>query len=588
MLWAKLNTAITRNVGPILDSTGAEYTGAVIGDLTIRKSDGSGAAMASAATLTHVDNGHYTLVTTTGNMDTVGRLEIRCNKATYQMPPVEMMVLPAAVYDTLITNGTLASNTSGRTQVVDANGLGDSNMVKAGPTGAGTAQTARDLGLALPAVAPNAAGGLLVTAAGSLDMDEMNVDIEAIQVSTASLTFTGAGKVDASVRDWVGDTIPARNVTGVPIIDLKYILGTVLTETAGQIAAAFKKFFDKATPTGTVNSLPDAVPDASGGLPVTGNRLTAIPVVAHVTLVDTSTALTNAPTSGDLTATMKTSVQTAADAAISANVLVLEIEADTDTLTAGVTVTTNNDKTGYGLSAAAVQAIWDAATSALTTAGSIGKRLVDFVTTLVYAAAPTAVQNRQEMDSNSTKLANLDVASSTLGTATNLAEANADLDELITTIGVAGAGLTGVTGTGPTAVQIRQEIDSNSTALAEINADADEMIVTLANILADTDASLAYASGSVVTGTVGSATTPSTTQFTPSALGISCVDADQLRGSVIVFLTTTTTGGLKAQKSIILHSSAAALPLITLGNPDTDTTTPLTRAPSAGDVFFIL
>jgi len=44
-----------------------------------------------------------------------------------------------------------------------------------------------------------------------------------------------------------------------------------------------------------------------------------------------------------------------------------------------VTVGTNNDKTGYGLSAAAVQAIWDALTSALTTVGSIGKKLADWV-----------------------------------------------------------------------------------------------------------------------------------------------------------------------------------------------------------------
>lgn len=54
----------------------------------------------------------------------------------------------------------------------------------------------------------------------------------------------------------------------------------------------------------------------------------------------------------------------------------------TRTLTAfafSVTVGTNNDKTGYGLSAAAVQAIWDALTSALTTVGSIGKRLADDV-----------------------------------------------------------------------------------------------------------------------------------------------------------------------------------------------------------------
>jgi hypothetical protein len=46
-------------------------------------------------------------------------------------------------------------------------------------------------------------------------------------------------------------------------------------------------------------------------------------------------------------------------------------------VTAGVTVTTNNDKTGYALSAAGVQAIWDALTAALTTVGSIGKRLAD-------------------------------------------------------------------------------------------------------------------------------------------------------------------------------------------------------------------
>lgn len=42
-------------------------------------------------------------------------------------------------------------------------------------------------------------------------------------------------------------------------------------------------------------------------------------------------------------------------------------------------LTTNNDKTGYALSAGGVQAIWDALTSALTTVGSIGKRLADDV-----------------------------------------------------------------------------------------------------------------------------------------------------------------------------------------------------------------
>lgn len=64
----------------------------------------------------------------------------------------------------------------------------------------------------------------------------------------------------------VGGLLTAPTTANVGLADLSRILGTALTETAGQIAAAFKKFFDKATPTGTINSLPDAVPGAAGGL----------------------------------------------------------------------------------------------------------------------------------------------------------------------------------------------------------------------------------------------------------------------------------------------------------------------------------
>lgn len=60
--------------------------------------------------------------------------------------------------------------------------------------------------------------------------------------------------------------------SGVVKSNLSQILGTALTETAGQIAAAFKKFFDKAAPTGTVNSLPDAVAGATGGLFIAGTN----------------------------------------------------------------------------------------------------------------------------------------------------------------------------------------------------------------------------------------------------------------------------------------------------------------------------
>jgi hypothetical protein len=52
-----------------------------------------------------------------------------------------------------------------------------------------------------------------------------------------------------------------------------------------------------------------------------------------------------------------------------------------------VTVGTNSDKTGYSLSTAGIQAIWDALTSALTTAGSIGKWILDNLNTTVSSRA---------------------------------------------------------------------------------------------------------------------------------------------------------------------------------------------------------
>lgn len=71
----------------------------------------------------------------------------------------------------------------------------------------------------------------------SADIAAVKTDTAAIKTRTDSLTFTGAGKVDASVRDWIGGTIPAVNVTGVPIVDLKYTLGTISPATAGSVRA---------------------------------------------------------------------------------------------------------------------------------------------------------------------------------------------------------------------------------------------------------------------------------------------------------------------------------------------------------------
>ncbi len=63
---------------------------------------------------------------------------------------------------------------------------------------------------ALPNAAAEAAGGLLTRG-----------------TSTGQIQVDGAGNVKADVNKWLAGTIPAVNVTGVPIIDAKYHLGTV-------------------------------------------------------------------------------------------------------------------------------------------------------------------------------------------------------------------------------------------------------------------------------------------------------------------------------------------------------------------------
>ncbi len=106
-----------------------------------------------------------------------------------------------------------------------------------------------------------------------LSLQQLNLDCQidnegALHCSNASGIGAGIKTVAAGTdilltsgtfEDGSGDAIEVQS-------DLIKIHGTALTETAGLLAGAFSKFFNKATPTGTVNSLPDAVPGASGGL----------------------------------------------------------------------------------------------------------------------------------------------------------------------------------------------------------------------------------------------------------------------------------------------------------------------------------
>jgi hypothetical protein len=104
MQFLKQSTAATVEVGPVLDANGDPYTGAVIGDFNLTK-NGTTAALAAAATATHSHNGTYLVALTAGNTDTLGRLSISMNKATYGMTIFRYQVATANQFDALVTNG---------------------------------------------------------------------------------------------------------------------------------------------------------------------------------------------------------------------------------------------------------------------------------------------------------------------------------------------------------------------------------------------------------------------------------------------------------------------------------------------------
>lgn len=251
-----------------------------------------------------------------------------------------------------ITTGVpLAPATAGRTLVVDASGLADANMVKAGPTGSGTAQTAGDI------------------------IGDTN-DIQ----SRIPAALGADGFMKASVFG---------------------MMGTALTETAGQIAAAFKKFFDKATPTGTINSLPDAVAGAAGGVAIVGSQVDLVNAPNATAVTAIQNGLATAANQTTILARLGSWTGTGLNTVLGAfRALMGKAAALTPTdISTGTTFDNTTDSveairdqgdaawitaTGFAvagdemaLTAAAVDAVWDEATAGHATAGTTGKALTD-------------------------------------------------------------------------------------------------------------------------------------------------------------------------------------------------------------------
>lgn len=251
--YLRTNTATRITVGPFLDKTDGitpEVALTVTSEKLTLVVDTAGVptlvldvaptASAGSNDMVHItgdDAGFYDLELAAADVNYLGRAMLSLNDVAVHCPVFhEFMILPAMIYDAMVLGTDVLQ--ADVTQLLGTAwltpGTAGTPDVNAKLIGA-TAQTGRDLG-----------------------------------TSVLLSSGTGTGQLDFT--------------SGVVKSNLSQILGTALTETAGLIAAAFKKFFNVATPTGTVNSLPDAVAGAAGGLFIAGsNAATTVNVTGNLT-----------------------------------------------------------------------------------------------------------------------------------------------------------------------------------------------------------------------------------------------------------------------------------------------------------------
>ena len=152
--------------------------------------------------------------------------------------------------------------------VIDSAGLTDANVVKVGPSGSGTTQTARDIGASV----------LLSSGTG-----------------TGQLDFT-SGVVKANATQILGGTIPTPNTTGVPLVDTKYVGGTL--QTARDIGASVLR--SVGTGSGQVNLSSGKVPATIAAGDLATDSITAAALKADaVTEIQSGLMLASSYTAPD-------------------------------------------------------------------------------------------------------------------------------------------------------------------------------------------------------------------------------------------------------------------------------------------------
>lgn len=251
---------------------------------------------------------------------------------------IKVIGAPAAIY-TRPTTGWLAPATAGRTLVVDASGLADANMVKAGPTGSGTAQTAKDIGGAVPAVGAGAAGGILISGANSGTTTLGALTVTGVTTHTGNVVLSDGLTISApSTANRAGLAVTGNGTgAGVSVTSGNGATGNgmdlISNSTNGQgLALTGKGTGNGLLATGGASAGGDGIEAvAGGGVDIRGNQTGNL--VGTVSTLTTYTG--NTPQTGD------TFVRLGAPAGASVSVDIAAINSKTTNLPAVPASTTN-------------------------------------------------------------------------------------------------------------------------------------------------------------------------------------------------------------------------------------------------------
>lgn len=304
--------------------------------------------------------------------------------------------------------------TTGRTLVVDANGLADANTVKIGPTGSGTAQTARDIGTSVLLSSGTGTGQVTLTS-GRVNADLTHISAAAVSTSTAQLgvnvvNFGGSAGTFASGRPevntshaagiaWNSGAIGASTLASDTITDAKVASDVTIASVTGAVGSV----------TGAVGSVTGAVGSVTGN--VGGNVTGSVGSVASGGISEASFATTagsftplgiidqgTAQSATGTTIVLRSAAAFANDELIGAQILITGGSTgvgqtrtitgyvlSTDTATVDTWTTTPSGTITYKIfasspalasfEAAIADAVWDEAISGHAVSGSTGEAL---------------------------------------------------------------------------------------------------------------------------------------------------------------------------------------------------------------------